>query len=125
MQVCQNNTCVSLPLANAGQPTCANDCSGNGGKFFKHYLISLMVGIGYLTLMFTFNRSVMRMATVTVLQDGNVQIVRKRTMVQVEASTVVSIVRLLIQQQRQQQPQQQQHQRQQLKQQQQLKLQQL
>jgi hypothetical protein len=65
------------------------------------------------------------MATVTVLQDGNVQIVRKRTMVQVEASTVVSIVRLLIQQQRQQQPQQQQHQRQQLKQQQQLKPQQL
>ena len=85
----------------------------------------MMVGIGYLTLMFTFNRSVMRMATVTVLQDGNVQIVRKRTMVQVEASTVVSIVRLLIQQQRQQQPQQQQHQRQQLKQQQQLKPQQL
>ncbi|CAB3991674.1 disintegrin and metallo ase domain-containing 33 [Paramuricea clavata] len=28
--VCQNNTCVSLSVANAGQPTCANDCSGNG-----------------------------------------------------------------------------------------------
>jgi hypothetical protein len=48
--------------------------------------------------MFTFNRSVMRTAIVTVNQDGNVQIVRKLTMVQAEAS-IIWIVRLLPQQQ--------------------------
>ena len=61
----------------------------------------------------------MKTATVTAIQDGNVQIVRNRTMVQVEALTVVSIVRLLQQQQQQQhqrqQYQQQQRQRQQFK----------
>ena len=71
---------------------------------FHDYLIYLMLGISNLTPMFTLNRSVMRTATVTVIQDGNVQIVPKRTMVQAEASTVVSIVRLLQQQQWQQQP---------------------
>ena len=40
------------------------------------------------------NRSVMRTATVIVMQDGSVQIVQKRTMVQVEAVIVVSIVNL-------------------------------
>ncbi|CAB3994598.1 disintegrin and metallo ase domain-containing 12-like, partial [Paramuricea clavata] len=28
--VCQNNECVLLSVAYAGQPTCANNCSGNG-----------------------------------------------------------------------------------------------
>jgi hypothetical protein len=36
----------------------------------------------------------MRTATVIVMQDGSVQIVQKRTMVQVEAVIVVSIVNL-------------------------------
>ena len=56
---------------------------------FHDYLVYLMLGISNLTPMFTLNRSVMRTATVTVMQDGNVQIVPKRTMVQAEASTVV------------------------------------
>ncbi|CAB4014880.1 Hypothetical predicted protein, partial [Paramuricea clavata] len=28
--VCQNNECMSLSVVYAGQPTCANNCSGNG-----------------------------------------------------------------------------------------------
>ncbi|CAB3995226.1 Unconventional myosin-X, partial [Paramuricea clavata] len=28
--VCYNNECVSLSVASAGQPTCANNCNGNG-----------------------------------------------------------------------------------------------
>jgi hypothetical protein len=52
----------------------------------------------------------MRTATAIVIQDGNVQIVPRHTMVQVEASPMVLIVRLRHhQQQQQRQKQQQQH----------------
>jgi GH25 family lysozyme M1 (1,4-beta-N-acetylmuramidase) len=40
----------------------------------------------------------MRTAIAIVIQDGNVQIVPRHTMVQVEASTMVLVVRLQLQQ---------------------------
>ena len=88
---------MSLRVAYAAQPTCGNNCNGNGVRLTIHFAL-IMWFVHAMNIVFFSNRFVMKTATVIAMRDGNVQIVRKRTMVQVEASTVVTIVELLRQQ---------------------------
>ena len=71
---------MPLSVAYAAQPTCANNCNGNGVRFTT-YVAPLIFLVHAVNIVFSFNRFVMKMEIVIAMQDGNAQIVRKRMMV--------------------------------------------